>query len=83
MNSTSKLAAIVLAAMVGVTGPALAQALETGTAANRAQLYGHGPTPRGLVPYGWHADRGYGLNAYGMVPGSPRVSRGYRRRRPL
>lgn len=71
MISKSTLAAAAVAAMVAVAAPAFAQNLETGTAANRAQLYDHGPAPRGLVPYDWHAERGGGLGAYAMVPPSP------------
>jgi len=68
MNSKSRLAAIAIMAAVGVAMPALAFAqLQTGTAANRAQLYGYGSAPSQFVPYyGPQA----GLGAHAEVPGS-------------
>lgn len=74
MISKSRLAAIALAAAVGVATPALAQGLETGTAANRAQLYGPGAAQSELVPHVRRAGRGNGLSAYAMVPGSAVVT---------
>jgi hypothetical protein len=71
----SKLTAIAFAAAVGVATPAFAQALETGTAANRAQLYGWSSSPSPFVAYGRRADRANGLSAYAMVPGSAFVTR--------
>ena len=75
MNSKSRLAAIAIMAAVGVAMPALAFAqLQTGTAANREQLYGYGSSPsRFVVPY--YADRANGLGAYAEVPGSAFVTR--------
>jgi hypothetical protein len=68
MNRKSKLAAIVIMAAVGVAMPALAFAqLQTGTAANREQLYGYGSTPSQFVPY---YGRPTGLGAHAEVPGS-------------
>jgi hypothetical protein len=74
MNSKSKLAAIALVAAVGVATPALAfaQALQTGSAANREQLYGSSPGQ--FVSYGRQADRANGLGAYARVPGSASVT---------
>lgn len=77
MNTKSKLAAIAVVAAVSVAAPALAfaQALQTGTAANREQLYGYSPAPNEFVPY-----YGNGLRAYAEVPGvirhAPRSYRG-------
>jgi hypothetical protein len=71
MNSKSKLAALAVAA-VGVTMPALAFAqLQTGTAANREQLYGSGSSSSQFAPY---YDR-QGLGGYAEVPGSAFVTR--------
>jgi hypothetical protein len=72
MISESKLAAAVFVAAVGVAMPAFAQALQTGTAANRAQLYSSSSSsaPSQFVPYGRRADRANGLGSYAMVPGS-------------
>jgi hypothetical protein len=75
MISKSKLIAVAFVAAVGVATPAFAQALQTGTAANRAQLYGFGSVPSRLVPYGRRAGRASGLGAYAMVPGSAFVTR--------
>jgi hypothetical protein len=73
MNSKSKLAAIAIMAAVGVAMPALAFAqLQTGTAANREQLYGCGSSPGGFVPY---YGRQAGVDAYAEVPGSAFVTR--------
>jgi hypothetical protein len=72
MNSKSKLAAIAVIAAVGVATPAFAQALQTGSAANRAQLYGSSPSQ--FVPYGRQADRASGLSAYARVPSSAFVT---------
>ena len=74
MNSKSKLAAIALVAAVGMATPALAfaQALQTGTAANRAQLYGSSPNQ--FVPYGRYAYRTNGLGAHAEVPSSASVT---------
>jgi hypothetical protein len=73
MNSKSKLAAIVLVVAAGVATPAFAQALQTGSAANRAQLYSSSPSQ--FVPYyGRQADRANGLGAYAEVPGSASVT---------
>jgi hypothetical protein len=71
----SKLAAIAFVAAVGVAMPAFAfaQALQTGTAANRAQLYGSSPSQ--FVPYGQYAYRANGLGAYAEVPSSASVTR--------
>jgi hypothetical protein len=71
MKSKSKLAAIALVAAVGAATPAFAQALQTGSAANRAQLYGSSPSQ--FVPYGRQADRANGLGAYARVPSSASV----------
>jgi hypothetical protein len=69
--SKSILAAIAIAATVGIVSPASAEFLETGTATNNAEGgFGSGG-------YGWTAphngqvivDRN-GLNAYAMVPGA-------------
>jgi hypothetical protein len=59
MNKKSKLAAIALVAALGVATPAVAvaQDLETGTAANREHLFGYGPSRSGF-------------SAYAEVPGS-------------
>ena len=70
MISKSILAAIAIAATVGIVSPASAEFLETGTAANNAE------GGLGSGGYGWTAphsgqvivDRN-GLNAYAMVPG--------------
>jgi hypothetical protein len=79
MNSKSKLAAIAIVAAVGVATPTLAFAqLQTGTAANREQLYGYGSSPSRFVPY--YADRANGLGAYAEVPGSAFVNPGPARR---
>jgi hypothetical protein len=75
MISKSKLAAVGFVATVGVATPAFAQALQTGTAANRTQLYGSRSAPSQLVPYNRRADRANGLGAYAMVPGSAFVTR--------
>ena len=73
MNSKSKLAAIAIIAAVGVAMPALAFAqLQTGTAANREQLYGNGSAPSQFVPY---YGRQSGLGAHAEVPGSAFVTR--------
>lgn len=74
MISKSRLAAIALVAAVGMATPALAQGLETGTAANRAQLYGPGAVQSEFVPHVRRADRANGLSAYAMVPGSTVVT---------
>jgi hypothetical protein len=70
----SKLAAIALVAAVGVATPAFAfaQALQTGSAANRAQLYGYSPSQ--FVSYGGQAARANGLGAFAKVPGSAVVT---------
>jgi uncharacterized membrane protein len=61
MNSKLKLAAIALVAAVGATpAVAFAQELQTGTAANREQLFGNGAS---------------GFGAYAKAPGSAFVSR--------
>jgi len=70
MNCKSKVAALALVAAVGLATPAFAQALQTGTAANRAQLYGWSSGPSQFGPYGRLADRANGQGAYAMVPGS-------------
>jgi hypothetical protein len=75
MISKSKLATVAFVATVGVVTPAFAQALQTGTAANRAQLYGSSSAPSQYVPYGRRADRANGLGAFAMVPGSAFVTR--------
>ena len=84
MNKKSKLAAIALVAALGVATPvvASAQGLETGTAANREQLFGYGPSRGGFsayaqvpsVPYRGglarvHRRSQQGPRAYDMVPG--------------
>lgn len=74
MNSRSKIAAIALVTAFGVATPAFAQGLQTGTAANRAQLYGWSYGPSQFVPYGRYAYRANGLGAYAEVPGSPSVT---------
>ena len=51
MNKNSKLAAIALMVALGVVMPTYAQAMETGTAANREQLYGYGPSRSGFSAY--------------------------------
>jgi hypothetical protein len=67
MNSKSKFAAIALLTAVGLATPAFAQGLETGTAANREQLFGNLPSQ--FVPYyGRQAYRANGLGAYAKVP---------------
>jgi hypothetical protein len=75
MISKSKLAAAAFVAAVGVATPAFAQALQTGTAANRAQLYSSSSAPSQFVSYGRRADRANGLGAYAMVPDSAFVPR--------
>jgi hypothetical protein len=73
MNSKSKLAAIAIIAAVGVGMPAVAFAqLQTGTAANREQLYGYGSAPSQFVPY---YGRQAGLGAHAEVPRSAFVTR--------
>ena len=58
MDKKSKLTAIALVAALGVAMPAVAFAqVETGTAANREQLYGYGSSRSGF-------------GAYAEVPGS-------------
>lgn len=77
----SKLAAIAVVAAVSVAAPALAfaQALQTGTAANREQIYGYGSAPNEFVPYYRN-----GLGAFAEVPGVTRhAPRPYRRLAPL
>lgn len=71
MISKSILAAIAVAATVGIVSPASAEYLESGTAANNAE------GGFGFAGYGWTAPRGgrvlvdrSGLNAYAMVPGA-------------
>jgi hypothetical protein len=71
MNSKSKLAAIALMA-AAVATPAFAQALQTGSAANRAQLYGSSPSQ--FVAYGRRADPANGLGAYAKVRNSALVT---------
>jgi hypothetical protein len=75
VNSKPKLAVISFVVAVGVATPAFAfaQALQTGTAANRAQLYGSSPSQ--FVPYGRYAYRANGLGAYAEVPSSASVTR--------
>jgi hypothetical protein len=74
MNSKSKFAAIALLTAVGVATPAFAQGLETGTAANREQLFG--TSPGQFVPYyGRQAYRANGLGAYAKVPRRAFVTR--------
>ena len=69
MNSKSKLAAIAIMVAIGVAMPAPAFAqLQTGTAANREQLYGYGESRGGFAPY---YGRQAGEGAYAQVPGSP------------
>jgi hypothetical protein len=71
MNSKSKLTTLAIVAAVGVATPALAfaQALQTGTAANREQLFGYGSSPSQFLPYyGGQADLANGLGAYAEVP---------------
>jgi hypothetical protein len=65
MNSKSKFAAIAILTTVGVATPAFAQELETGTAANREQLFGTSPN---VTHYGRQAYRANGLSAYAKVP---------------
>jgi len=74
VNNKSKLAAIALVAAVGVATPAFAfaQALQTGTAANRTQLYGSSPSQ--FVPYGQNAYRTNGLGAHAEVLSSASVT---------
>lgn len=74
MNSNSKIAAIALVVAIGVATPAFAQGLQTGTAANREQLYGWRSGPSQFVPYGRYAYRANGLGAYAEVPASPFVA---------
>jgi hypothetical protein len=81
MNRKSKLAAIGIMAALGVAMPAQAFAqLQTGTAANREQLYGSGSAPSQFVPY---YGRQAGLGAHAEVRGSlvtrARPSRHFRR----
>jgi hypothetical protein len=64
MNCKSKLAALGLVAVVGVATPAFAQALQTGSAANREQLYGSSPSHQFAPYYGRQTDRANGLGAY-------------------
>src|ERR1051325_9621890 len=72
MISKTKLAAIAIAATVGMASPAFAEFLETGTAANNAE------GGLGNGGYAWMApqsgrilyDRS-GRNAYAMVPQAP------------
>jgi hypothetical protein len=78
MNSKLRLAAAALLA-VSMTTPAFAQ-LQTGTAANREQLYGWSAGPSQFVPYGRYAYRANGLGAYAEVPGSAFVTRHGRHR---
>jgi hypothetical protein len=52
---------IAFVAAVGAATPAFAQALQSGTAANRAQLYGFGSAPSQVIRYGRQADRASGL----------------------
>lgn len=75
MNSRSKLAAFALVVAFGVMTPAFAfaQALQTGSAANRAQLYGSSPSQS--VSYGRQPDGANGLGSYARVPGSAFVTR--------
>ena len=69
MNSKSRLAAIAIVAAAGMAMPTLASAqLQTGTAANREQLYGYGGSRGGFAPY---YGRQAGEGAYAQVPGSP------------
>ncbi len=70
MITNSKIAAIAFVAAVGAATPTFAQALQTGTAANRAQLYGWSSAPSQFVPYARRADLANGLGAYAMVRGS-------------
>ena len=69
MTSKTKLAAIALAATVGMASPAFAEFLETGTAANNAE------GGLGNGGYAWTAPRSgrifndaSGRSAYAMVP---------------
>lgn len=74
MNCKLRLAAIALVATVGAATPTLAsaQALQTGSAANREQLYGSSPSP--FVAYGRQRARANGLGAYARVSGSAFVT---------
>ena len=74
MIRKAKIVAIAFVAAVGVATPAFAQALQTGTAANRAQLYGWSSAPSQFIRYGRRADRANGLGAYAMVPSSAFVA---------
>jgi hypothetical protein len=71
----SNLVALALVAAVGAATPgfAFAQTLQTGTAVNRAQLYGSSPSQ--FVPHGRYAYRANGLGAYAEVPSSASVTR--------
>ena len=72
MSRKSKFGAIAMVAAVGMAMPALAFAqLQTGTAANREQLYGYGSSPGQFVPYYGRQ----GLGAYAEVPRSAFVTR--------
>lgn len=70
MISKSILAALAVAATVGIVSPASAEFLETGTAVNNAE------GGYGSVGYGWSGPQSgrvvvnSGLNAYAMVPGA-------------
>jgi hypothetical protein len=70
MNCRSKLSAIgLVAVVVGVATPAFAQALQTGSAANREQLYDSSQSQ--FVPYyGRQTDRANGLGAYAEASGA-------------
>jgi hypothetical protein len=74
MNRKSKFAAMALLAAVGVATPAFAQELETGTAANREQLFGASPG-QSAPYYGPQAYRANGLGAYARVPRGAFVTR--------
>ena len=86
MNTKSKLATIAIVTAVGMATPALAfaQALQTGTAANREQLYGSSPGE--FAPYyGRQADLANGLSSHAEVRGVTRhapVARSHRRSPP-
>lgn len=73
MNSKSKLGAIAILAAVGVATPAtaFAQELQTGTAANREQLFGNGSP--GYVPY--YGRQASGAGAHAEVRSSPFLTR--------
>lgn len=70
MNSKSILAAVALVAAIAVTAPALAQEL-TGSAANRARLYGNSPRQPDSYAQSYRAS---GLGAYAAVPGAASAS---------